>query len=96
MTDGRPSCEGGLHDRRQFLRLAAFATVATFSAGFADAGPRSRKATKLFDGRTLHGWIQAQNCQFSFASRDILDPHTQQLQSRAASSPHYLRLESHR
>lgn len=73
MNANQLSCAVHRPDRRQFMRMAACAGLAGFSTGLAGARLRPSGETRLFDGHTLHGWITAQNCQYSISSRDILD-----------------------
>jgi len=58
--------------RRMFLQTAAGAALwqAAPRFGFAAAKPRTHA---LFNGRSLKGWIQAQNSETSFSGSDIIN-----------------------
>jgi hypothetical protein len=60
-------------NRRELLRYATYAGLASLTSAGTNAEPRPRR---LFDGRTLRGWIQLQNCQYAFSAHDILDAST--------------------
>jgi 3-keto-disaccharide hydrolase len=58
-------------NRRTFLKSAVIAAMGSTVVRFAKAQPDS--TTHLFDGKTLDGWIQAQNSASAFSGNDIAD-----------------------
>ena len=57
-------------NRRTFLQWAAVAAAGCATTRLAAAKPRG---TGLFDGKTLNGWLQAQNSATAFGGGDIID-----------------------
>jgi len=60
-------------NRRTFLKYAAIAAATCALDGFSDAKAESKASTSLFDGKTLDGWIQAQNSATAVGGGDISD-----------------------
>ncbi len=64
---------GNDSNRRTFLKSAAIAAVGAAFSRFAEAQVEPASATSLFDGKTLNGWIQAQNSATAISGNDITD-----------------------
>jgi len=61
-------------NRRRFVRMAGIAG-ASVSLGIAGwAKKRANRSISLFDGKTLNGWIQAENSAASLSASQISDP----------------------
>ena len=64
-------------NRRTFLKYAAIAAAIAAATcaldGYSDAKAESKASTSLFDGKTLDGWIQAQNSATAVGGGDISD-----------------------
>lgn len=59
--------------RRTFLGSATMAAAGFMFARTAAAKGKPDKTSVLFDGKTLDGWIQAENSATSFSGNDITD-----------------------
>src|SRR6266699_1367135 len=59
--------------RRALVKLAGI-TAAGAVAGVGNVKGESPMAVSLFDGKTLHGWLQIENSATSLASGGITDP----------------------
>lgn len=57
--------------RRKFVRLAGIALAGVSTARFGRAGTRPGKTIRLFDGKTLKGWLQIENDAKSLSSSQI-------------------------
>lgn len=62
-----------LSERRAFLRSAIMAAAGFMLARPAMARNGAKKPSALFNGRSLAGWILAENSATSFSSGDIID-----------------------
>jgi hypothetical protein len=60
-------------NRRTFLKSAAVAAAACTLPRFVRADDQAGAAVSLFDGKTLNGWIDAENSATAFGSADIAD-----------------------
>jgi len=60
-------------NRRSVVRLASL-SAAGYLARRANAQTQSSKPVPLFDGKTLHGWIQIENNATSLSADSISDP----------------------
>jgi len=60
-------------NRRKFLKSAVVGATACAFARIAAAEDQSSAATSLFDGKTLDGWIDAENSATAFGSADVPD-----------------------
>jgi hypothetical protein len=65
--------EGTGPNRRSFLKSAMIAAAGATMTRFAQAKVHSKSGTPLFDGKSLKGWIQAQNSATAFSGSDIAD-----------------------
>jgi hypothetical protein len=68
---GKPGTDLG---RRNFLACAAMGAVGYLVTQGRSAIAEPGRTIKLFDGKTLHGWIQAENSETSISGGDITDP----------------------
>ena len=59
-------------NRRTFLNSAAMAAAGSMLAVAGDAAAEPDSTIRLFDGKSLRGWIQAQNSETSFSGNDII------------------------
>jgi hypothetical protein len=57
----------GVFNRREFVKVSGLALAASH-------GAKAQPAKPLFDGKTLHGWIQIENSATSLARAGITDP----------------------
>ncbi len=57
----------GVFNRREFVKVAGLALSESH-------GAKAQPAKPLFDGKTLHGWIQIENSATSLARAGITDP----------------------
>jgi hypothetical protein len=60
-------------NRRTFLKSAAVAAAAYTLPKFLGADDQVSVAVSLFDGKTLDGWIDAENSATAFGSADVAD-----------------------
>jgi hypothetical protein len=60
--------------RRAFLRTAAYGAVGSTLRHEVKLKAEKIAFLPLFDGKTLNGWIQAQNSSTAFSSEDMMDP----------------------
>ena len=61
-------------NRRSFLKSAAIVAAGCLMNKAGKAEAQSSSMRPLFNGKTLDGWIQAQNSATSFSGNDIVDP----------------------
>src|ERR1700742_393570 len=65
---------GSDRTRRAFLKAAACSAVGSALLRADRLKAQQNASLPLFDGKTLKGWIQAQNSSTAFSSEDMIDP----------------------
>ena len=60
-------------NRRRFVEMAALAAAGYSILGVGDAKARSGRATALFDGKSLKGWMQSENNAASLQASQLND-----------------------